>query len=43
MKIINSLFLGASRNDDFKRNRALQCQNNVATLCCAKNVANNLL
>ena len=27
---------GKIRNDDFKRNTALQCRNNVATLCCAK-------
>ena len=32
-----------SRKDDFKRNTTLQYQNNVATLCCAKNVASNLL
>ena len=28
---------GTIRNDDFQRNTALQCQNSVATLCCAKN------
>ena len=35
---------GTIRNDDFQRNTALQCWNNVATiqnnvemLCCAKN------
>ena len=31
------MLLGTIRNEDFQRNTAFQCWNNVVMLCCAKN------
>ena len=36
-KTLKEMLLGTIRNEDFQRNTAFQCWNNVVMLCCAKN------
>ena len=35
--LLKVMLHGTTRNDDFQPNTTLQCWNNVAALCCAKN------